>query len=80
MISQATNTKDRYKPIGHQTLQVGDLVLLKEPLLKPANYPMGIVREVVYNDLNEVTAATVTKGGTSESVRRHVDALVPHSQ
>ena len=45
LIVQATDSKSRYKPITHKNLQVGDIILLKEPLLKPANYPMGIVKK-----------------------------------
>ena len=38
LVQQATNLKDRYKPVSHHKLQMGDIVLLKEPLLKPSNF------------------------------------------
>ena len=41
LISQAVNEKDRYRPVRHKFISVHDIVLLKEPLLKPSNYPYG---------------------------------------
>ena len=54
LVHQATNNKSRYKPVSHQKLQIGDIVLLKEPLHKPANFPMGIVREVKLKYLTQI--------------------------
>ena len=61
LISQATNTKDRYKPVCHKVVCKGDIVLLKEANTKLINFPMGIVCEVIHNDLGEVTGVTVMK-------------------
>ena len=77
LIEQAVDSSDRYKPITHKKIKIGDLVLLKEPFLKPSNYPMAIVREVVTNELDEVTGATIFKGDTRELVKRHVSSLIP---
>ena len=33
LVSQATDKKDRYKAVKHKALEVGDVVLLSEPLL-----------------------------------------------
>ena len=62
LVHQATNNKSRYKPVSHQELQIGDIVLLKEPLQKPASFLMGIVREVKLNSSIEVMGVTLQKG------------------
>ena len=77
LVSQATDSKTRYKPVNHKRLSVGDVVLLKEPNTKPSNYPMGIVKSVVINDLGEVTGAAILKGRSREIVKRHVTSLIP---
>jgi len=76
LISQATDRRDRYKPVRHEKLQVGDIVLLVEPHTKQSNYPMGIVRKVNVNSIDEVTSAVVFKGGTREEVFRHATSLI----
>ena len=73
---QATDRLHRYKPVMHQKLNVGDLVLLVEPHAKQSNYPMGIVRKVTENSLGEVTSAMVFKGATREEVHRHSTSLI----
>ncbi len=77
LIIQATNKKDRYKPVNHKALKFGDIVLMKEKHLKPSNFPMGIVKEVQINSLNEVTGALILRGKTRELVKRHVNSLIP---
>ena len=72
---QATNLKNRYMKVPHQALQIDDIVLLKEPNIKSINFPMGIVKKVVTNDLGEVTEAILLKGN-KEKVRRHVKSLI----
>ena len=72
---QATNLKERYIPVKHQKLEKGDIVLLKEPLTKSINFPMGRVKEVTINTLGEVTDAIIMKGNR-ETVKRHVKSLV----
>ena len=74
---QATDKGGRYNPIATENLAVGDLVLLKEVHCKPGNYPLGIVKTLVQNVLDEVTEVTVMKGRTREVVRRHVTSLIP---
>ena len=75
---QATNTDGRFKPVTHKKLNVGDIVLLKESLSKPASYPMAVVREIKSNDLGEVVEVVVKKGSTGELLRRHVSVVVPY--
>ena len=70
--------KDKYKPVKIQEISVGDLVLIKDPLMKCIDFPIGIVKNVVVNDLEEVTEVEVRKGNTGEVVRRHVTSLVPY--
>ena len=77
MIADAVNIKDKYKPVGHKPIQIGDVVLLKENNIKIANYPMGIVRQVFTNHLDEVTGALVLKGNSRETVKRHASSLIP---
>jgi hypothetical protein len=77
LMIQATNKKDRYKPVNNKLLGKGDIVLLKEKHLKPSNYPMGIVKDIQRNVQNEVTGVTVLKGKTNEVVKRHVNSLIP---
>ena len=76
LITQATNKSDRFRPVAHRVLQVGDLVLLKEPRQKRYNYAMGRVRDIVSNHLGEVTEAVLLKGNGG-TVRRHVTSLIP---
>lgn len=77
LMKQATNEKSRYRPVTHQRLQIGDIVLLKEENCKPINYPMARVKEVKVNVNNEVTDAILIKGKNRELVKRHVTSIIP---
>ena len=77
LVSQAVDKKDRYRPVVHKGIKKGDIVLIKEKNFKPNHYPMGIVREVIINNLGEITNAVIMKGSTRESVKRHVSTLIP---
>ena len=77
LVSQAIDSKTRYKPVSHNRLRVGDLVLVKEENTKRTNLPLGRVIEVQINNLDEVTGAVVLKGSTGEKVKRHASALIP---
>ena len=77
LVQQATNLPNRYKPQKHEQVDVGDIVLIKEPLLKSLNYPMAIIREIVKNSLGETTEVKLMKGGSREILRRHATSLVP---
>ncbi|XP_068224659.1 uncharacterized protein, partial [Palaemon carinicauda] len=57
LVYQATSKKDRYKPVPHKQLKVGDLVLVKENMTKAIDYPIGIVKELTKNIYDEVTGA-----------------------
>jgi len=77
LIDQAVDVNDRYRPVKHDGLKINDIVLIKEPLTKITNYPMGIVRSITTNVNGEITGATVMKGGTREVVKRHSSTLIP---
>ena len=75
---QATNVSNRYKPVSHQELQENDVILLKEPLIKPNNFPMARILQIVKNDMGETTEVIALKGKTRERVRRHVTSVIPY--
>ena len=77
LIYQAVDNKDRYKPVKHQLIEPGDIVLIKDPFTKPSDYPMAVVKTTVKNTSNEVTEAVVMKGKTRELLRRHSSTLIP---
>lgn len=76
LTSKAVDKKDRYKPVLHKQLEVGDIVLLVTPNTKQHNYPMGVVRKTNVNSLGEVSFAVVFKGGSREEVVRHASSLI----
>ncbi|XP_068249643.1 uncharacterized protein [Palaemon carinicauda] len=76
LINQAVDKRDRYRPVNHKTLAVGDIVLLKEDTSKPSTYPLGIVKKTEVNHLGEVKAARVLKGKSREVVYRTTDSLI----
>lgn len=77
LISQATNLKDRYQPVKHKSLAVGDLVLIKEDNHKPSNYPMAKIKSLQVNSLGEVTGAELVKGSSNDIIKRHSSRLIP---
>ena len=77
LMIQSIDKKDRYKPHSQKVISPGDIVLLIEPQTKRSNYPLGLIRDTVKNDLDEVTAAHIFKGRTRECVYRHVTSLIP---
>ena len=77
LVKQATNLSKRYVPKNHTKLSIGDIVLIKDDLIKRSKLPMAIVTAVEENSLGEVVSATLRKGGTKELTRRHVSNLIP---
>ena len=45
-ITQSLDKKDRYKRVKHNSIDIGDIVLVKEPLVQQINYPMEITKSV----------------------------------
>lgn len=76
LVLQSTNKKDLYRSCAYNDLKIGDLVLIKEDLLKPHQYPLARVINLTRNTLNEVTEVMLIKGN-KEIVRRHVFAIIP---
>ena len=77
LIKQSTDKNDRYKPIKHEILKKGDIVIIKEPQMKVFNFPLALVHKVLTNNIGEVTDAILYKGKTGEQVQRHVTTLIP---
>ena len=77
LIFQATDKQNRYVPKPHKHLDVGDIVLIKEPNCKPYNFPLGIIKSLETNSIGENTSAVVFKGKTRELTKRHVSSLIP---
>ena len=76
LVELGSKEKNGFIPVKHKKLEVGDLVLITDKLVKQSQYPMGIVRKVFQNELGEVTSASVYKGKTGELIDRHVNALI----
>ena len=76
LMKQAVNAKNRYRPVTHKKLHVGDIVLIKEDNCKPMNFPMAVVKQVTTNINDEVTGAVLQKGNR-EIVKRHATSLIP---
>jgi len=77
LISQSLDRKDRFKPVLHKKPLVGDIVLIKDPMVKSYHYPMAVVTRTYENTLDEVTDVEVYKGKTGETVKRHVSWIIP---
>ena len=78
LLGQAVDRKGRYRPVDHLPLAVGDIVLIKEENTKISNYPLGVIREIFFNDIGEVTHAVVLKGRTRQLSRLHSSNLIPY--
>ena len=76
LIVQAIDKNDRYKPVPHDLIKKGDIVLLVEKHSKRYMFPMGRVVSTEVNELGEVTAAVILKGSTRERVYRHSSSLI----
>ena len=77
LVDQAIDKRDRYRPVKHHRVNVGDLILLKDEHLKPYHYPIAVVRKVYENEIGEVTNVEAFKGKTRELVKRHT-SVVPY--
>ena len=75
LLDKSLDVKGRYDQRRHDRLEVGDLVAVKSLMCKPYFYPVGLVKSVELNDLNEVTTVTLRKGN-GECIRRHVTDVI----
>ena len=78
LVAQAVDRRGRYTPVCYQQLNIGDIILLKEPNTKTINFPLGIIKEIEVNDLGETVGAVILKGRTQVLVKRHVTTLIPY--
>ena len=76
LIFQAVDKEERYKPVLHNPINNGDIVLLVDKHLKQYRYPMGRFISVERNSIGVTTAARILKGDTREMVYRHVTSLI----
>ena len=74
---QATDKPERYKPLKHDQVSVGDIVLLKEQFTKAFDYPLARIKKIIVNDLGEVTNVVAMKGKNKELVKRHSSTVIP---
>ena len=77
LMHQSVDIKDRYRPVKHDLLKQGDIVILQEDLTKIQNYPLGVVKDIVVNSQGEITGATIMKGSNREIVKRHSSTIIP---
>ena len=80
LLDQSVDRHNRYSKVKHDTINVDDVVLIKEENVKPNHFPLGIVEEVIRNEFQEVTGALVRKGKNRERVKRHSSTLIPLMQ
>ena len=66
---------DRYKNEVHVKLKPNDLVVIRQPQVKPYNCPLGIAISVETNDLQEVNTVQIPKSN-GMIIRRHVSDLI----
>ena len=75
LVGQAVDRNFRYKPVPHVKLKKGDIVLLKEQHAKSSNYRMAVVKQVVTNINDELTAIVAMKGNR-EIVKRSATSVI----
>ncbi len=76
LMDAATHLKGRYLPIHHQILELGDTVLIRDPFIKSAQFPMGIITKVIKNNLDEVTQVSVRKANHTNVTRDVSDIIL----
>ena len=72
---QSLNKSARYKKISHTEVNEGDLVLIRQEMIKPYFHPLGVVLKVTRNGLGECVSVTLRKANR-EIITRHVSDLV----
>ena len=51
-------------------------MLIKDPYIKPYNFPLGKIIKTFINSKGETTHVEVFKGNTKEVTKRHVSCLI----
>ena len=64
----STCRKRRFKPMNHLKPEKGDVVILSEQFLKAMSFPLATVKDVIQNELQEVTDVIARKDRTVEKV------------
>ncbi|XP_068224565.1 uncharacterized protein [Palaemon carinicauda] len=62
---QATKYRGKYYPREHVKISKGDIVLIKDSMVKAPNYPLARVLDVIYNSLGEAVQVQLVKGNKS---------------
>ena len=75
LLTQATRQKGKYLPVKHTIIEKGDVVLIKDTLVKAPNYPLAKVMDVITNSLGEITQAILLKGNRS-LVKRDISSII----
>ena len=52
-------------------------MLIKDPYIKPYNFPLGKILKTFSNSKGETTHGEVFKGTTKKITKRHVSCLIP---
>ena len=73
--SSSLNKSGRYESKACDNLEKGDLVLIRQKLIKPYFHPLAVVTDTEVNSLGE-TNTVIARKGNGELVRRHVTELV----
>ena len=76
LVVQSMQKRSGFKPVTHKKLNVGDLVLIKDVLLKLHQYPLARVIGVISNNIGEITEVQLLKAN-KEIIRRHVYSIIP---
>lgn len=76
LMDAATKLQGKYLPVQHQTLDVGDTVLIRDPFYKSTQFPLGLITKVIKNDVGECTAVGIKKGNFSNIVRDVSDVIL----
>ena len=72
---QSLDKASRYRSRSHDILDEGDLVLIRQAMIKPYFHPLGVVLKVTRNSLGENVSVTVRKAN-KEIIVRHATDLV----
>lgn len=73
LMDDATRHKGKYLPVKHQHIKPNDIVIIRDPYVKPSSQPMGLVLKTTKNALNEVTQAVVLKANKAIVTRDSSD-------
>lgn len=75
MQDQATKYENKYFPKSHTKVEIGDIVLIKDPLIKSPNYPLARVVDKIHNSLGEVVQVKLYKAN-GHTVNRDISSVI----